>query len=96
MRKLISALWTFSLTMWRQRCSEFHGTESAISLERRRRETATRAQSVYQNTIGIVSPSDSLVLHQHSIATLSKWTKEHLDAYLASAAAIIDLRDEPG
>jgi hypothetical protein len=96
MRKLISALWTFSLTMWRQRCSEFHGTESAISLERRRRETATKAQSVYQETIGKVSPSDSIVLHQHSIETILKWTKEHLDAYLTSAAAIIDLREEPG
>jgi hypothetical protein len=82
--------------MWRQRCSEFHGTESAISLERRRRETATKAQSVYQETIGKVSPSDSIVLHQHSIETILKWTKEHLDAYLTSAAAIIDLREEPG
>jgi hypothetical protein len=82
--------------MWRQRCSEFHGTDSAISLERRRRETATRAQSIYQDTIGVVSPSDSIVLHQNSVATILKWTKEHLDAYLASAAAIIDLREEPG
>jgi hypothetical protein len=24
------------------------------------------------------------------------WTKEHLDAYLASADVIIDQRDEPG
>jgi hypothetical protein len=39
---------------------------------------------------------DSIVLHQQSVATILKWTKEHLDAYLASAAAIIYLRDEPG
>jgi hypothetical protein len=70
--------------------------ESAISLERRCRETATRAQSIYQDTKGIVSPTGSIVLHHHSVATILKWTKEHLDAYLASAAAIIDLRDEPG
>jgi hypothetical protein len=25
-----------------------------------------------------------------------KWTKEHLDAYLASADVIMDQRDEPG
>jgi hypothetical protein len=36
------------------------------------------------------------VLHHARIEEILKWTKEHLDAYLASADVIIDQRDEPG
>jgi hypothetical protein len=50
---------------------------------------------VYQATIGKVSPTDSVVLHHARIDEILKWTKEHLDAYLASADVIIDQRDEP-
>jgi hypothetical protein len=65
-------------------------------MEQRRKETATEAVSVYQATIGKVSPSDSVVLHHARIDELLKWTKDHLDAYLASADVIIGQRDEPG
>jgi hypothetical protein len=53
---------------------------------------------VYQSTIGKkVSQTDSVVLLHHArIEEILKWTKEHLDAYLASADAIIDQRDKPG
>jgi GAF domain-containing protein len=52
---------------------------------------------VYQATIGQVSQTDSIALHHARIEEILKWTKEHLDAYLASAAdVIIDQRDEPG
>jgi hypothetical protein len=52
---------------------------------------------VYQATIGNVSPTDSVVLHHaSSIDENLKLTKEHLDAYLASADVIIDQRNEPG
>jgi hypothetical protein len=69
---------------------------SAISMEQRRKETATEAVAVYQSTIGKVSQTDSVVLHHARIKEILQWTKEHLDAYLASADAIIDQRDEPG
>jgi hypothetical protein len=56
--------------------------------------------AVYQaTTIGNVSQTDrSVVLHHHArIDEILKWTKEHLDAWLASAEVIIDnQRDEPG
>jgi cytochrome c2 len=40
---------------------------------------------------------DSVVLHHARIEEILKWTKEHLDAYLASPAdVIIEQRDEPG
>jgi hypothetical protein len=51
---------------------------------------------VYQSTIGKVSQTDSVVLHHAHIEEILKWTKEHLDAYPASADVIIEQRDEPG
>jgi hypothetical protein len=55
-----------------------------------------RGSDVYQATLGNVSPTDSVVLHHARIDEILKWTKEHLDAYLASAGVIIEQRDEPG
>jgi hypothetical protein len=54
------------------------------------------AVAVYQATLGNVCQTDSAVLHHSRIEEILKWTQEHLDAYLASADAIIDQRDEPG
>jgi hypothetical protein len=65
-------------------------------MEQRRKETATEAVAVYQLTIGKVSQTDSIVLHHARIEEILKWTKEDLDAYLATADAIIDQRDELG
>jgi hypothetical protein len=97
MRTVIKELWVFSIAIWKQRKTELHGTDGAISMEQRRKETATEAVAVYQATIGNVSQTDSVVLHHARIDDILKWTKEHLDAYLASAAdVIIDQRDEPG
>ena len=62
----------------------------------RRKETATEAVTVYQAIIGNVSETDRVVLHHARIDEILKWTKEHLDAYLASADVIIDQCDEPG
>jgi hypothetical protein len=95
MRTVIKELWAFSIAMWKQRNTELHGTDGAISMEQRRKETATEAVAVYQATIGNVSQPDSVVLHHARIDDILKWTKEHLDAYLASADVIIDQRDEP-
>jgi hypothetical protein len=92
MRTVIKELWAFLIAMWKQQNTELHGTDGAISMEQRRKK-----ETVYQaTTIGNVSPSDSVVLHHARIDEILKWTKEHLDAYLASANVIIDQRDEPG
>jgi hypothetical protein len=95
-------LWVFSTAIWKQRNIELHGTDGAISMEQRRKETASgnrpEAVAVYQATsMGNVSQTDSVVLHHHArIDKILKWTKEHLDAYLASVDMIIDQLDEPG
>jgi hypothetical protein len=96
MRRTISALWNFSLTLWRQRNAEYHGENGTISKERTRKATALRATQVYRETIGSVSPSDSLILHRQHIAMILNWTKQHLDAYLATAEVICKWNIEPG
>ena len=96
MRTTIAAIWKFSMTIWRQRNAALHGTDSAITLERRRKEAATKATTVYQDTIGNVLPSDSLILHRARINEILNWTKQHLDAYLATAEVICEQNVEPG
>jgi hypothetical protein len=32
MRKTITLLWAFSITLWKQRNTELHGTDSALTL----------------------------------------------------------------
>jgi hypothetical protein len=96
MRTVIKELWEFLITIWKQRNAELDGTGGAISMEQQRKDTANEAVAVYQSTIGKVSSTDSIVLHHARIEEILKWTKEHLDAYLASADVIIDQCDEPG
>jgi hypothetical protein len=96
MRTVIKELWIFSIVLWKQGNTELHGTDDAISMEQCRKETVNEAVAVYQLTIGKVSQMDSVVLHHARIEEILKWTKEHLDAYLAFADVIIDQRDEPG
>jgi hypothetical protein len=53
--------------------------------------------TVYRATIGNVSPTDSVVLHPARIDEILTGTKEHVDAYLASADVIIaDQHGKPG
>jgi hypothetical protein len=57
------------------------------------RHSKREAATVYPATLSNVSPTDSVVLHRAQIDdSILKWTKDHLDAYLASAAVMIDQR----
>jgi hypothetical protein len=94
MRNVITELWKISITIWKQQSTKYHGTDGAISLEHRRKETALEAEHVYRETIGKVSPTDSHVMHSLSVDKIMKWMQEHLDAYLASADVIIVQRNE--
>ena len=96
MRTTIAALWKFSMTLWRQRNAALHGTDSAITLEKRRLDAVTKATAVYTDTIGNILPSDSLILHRTRITDILNWTKQHLDAYLATAEVICEQNVEPG
>ena len=70
MRTVIKELWAFSIAIWKQWNTELHGTDGAISMEKRRKEAGTEAVVVYQATIGNVSPTDSVVLHHARIQML--------------------------
>jgi hypothetical protein len=96
MRTTIDALWKFSMTLWRQRNASLHGENSILSLERIRKETAAKAANVYQATIGKVRPSDGRILHRQQITDILTWTKQHLDAYLATAEVVCEWNTEPG
>jgi hypothetical protein len=96
LRTTIDAIWKFAMTLWRQRCATYHGENGALTKEQQRKHTAQEATAVYQATIGHVLPSDSLVLHRAKIADILNWTKQHLDAYLATAEVICEQNVEPG
>jgi hypothetical protein len=96
MQTTINAIWTLALTLWRQRNAALHGPDSSLTLECKRREAVTRATAVYQETLGNVLPSDSIVLHHARITHILNWTKQHLDAYLATAEVVCEQNVEPG
>jgi hypothetical protein len=96
MRTTINAIWKLALTLWRQRNAALHGTNSILTLEKRRKEAVTRATQVYQDTIGNILPSDSIILHRARITEILNWTKQHLDAYLATAEVVCEQNVEPG
>jgi hypothetical protein len=83
MRTIIKELWVFSITIWKQRNSELHGTEQWLAPSQWKNGGRT------QPLLGNVCQTDSVVLHHSRIEEILNWTKEHLDAYLASAADLI-------
>ena len=96
MRTTIHAIWKFALTLWRNRNLEYHGENGTLTKEQRRKATALRATEFYRETVGSVSPSDSIILHRTKISEILNWTKQHLDAYLATAEVICEWNVEPG
>jgi hypothetical protein len=96
MRNTIDAIWKFALTLWRQRNATLHGKDSILTLEKRRKEAVTRATNVYRDTIGNILPSDSLIIHRSHMNDILNWTKQHLDAYLATAEVVCAQNVEPG
>ena len=84
------------MNLWQQHCATYHSENSIITLEKCRKAAATNATTVYNETIGYVLPSDSLILHKAKINDILNWTKQHLDAYLATAKVICGWNIESG
>jgi hypothetical protein len=74
MQTTIDAIWTFALTLWRQRNHKLHGHNGQLSLEAKQQKSLIRATVVYHDT-----------LDDAPAAGMINWTKQHLDAYLATA-----------
>ena len=96
MQTTITAIWEFSLTLWRRRCETYHGIKGVNTLECKRKETALQAQAVYNDTIGSNHPMTNLILHRQGLQSMLNWTKQHLDAYLATAEVLCEWNVEPG
>ena len=93
MRTTIDALWTFALTLWRQRNHKLHGHNGELSNEAKRQKSLIRATAVYNDTI---DEDESRILHRTPVANMINWTKQHLDAYLATAEMACEWNVEPG
>ena len=96
MRTTIEEIWIFAMKLWKQRNIDLHGETNEITMERQRKETATKATAVYNATLGKVSQPDSMVLHHERITEILNWTRQHLDAYLATAEVVCAQNVEPG
>jgi hypothetical protein len=96
MRTTIDAIWKFAMTLWRHCCTTYHGDNGALTKEQRQKAMATTTTTIYNDTIGNVRPSDGLILHQAKITKILHWTKQHLDAYLATAEVICKWNIKPG
>ena len=59
------------------------------------KEIAIHAEEIYQETIGAITPMANLILHKHNLNTMINWTKQHLDAYLATAEVLRKWNVEP-
>ena len=77
-------------------CVLYHGMNGIHTLEWKRKDTAIHAAAVYQETLGTVTPMADILLHWHSLNTMMNWTKQHLDAYLATTKVLCDWNVEPG
>jgi hypothetical protein len=92
------AIWKFVLTLWHRQNKELHGDDGAPSLKAKRKEALTWVTTVYRDTIGQVLPSNSsLILNWTRVTNIVlNWSKQHLDAYLATAVMACDWNVEPG
>ena len=96
MRTTIDAIWNFSMTLWRQRCASYHGKNGIDTIERQRKIAANKAATVYHETLGNQTPMADILLHRDSLNNMMQWTKQHLDAYLATAEVLCEWNVEPG
>jgi len=96
MRKTIDQMWKFFLTIWHCRNGELHGKDyeeaRAIALSTTREEV----KRIYEDSKDQVTTRESRILHTLPIEEILKWTKRHLDAYLATAEVILEQNVDPG
>lgn len=94
-RKTADQIWTTFRTIWLCRNGELYGKdydeERAIAL----RTTRQAVREIYEDSKELVSERDSSILHAQPINEVLKWTKRHLDAYLATAEVYLEQNVDP-
>jgi hypothetical protein len=83
MRTTINALWHSSLTLWQQRCHEFHGHNGVLSQEALWKDALSHAMTAYNDTYEHNPTPAHPLLHRRPVGEMINWTKQDLDAYLA-------------
>ena len=97
MTTTISNMWKFFSDMWRtQRNADFHGRTPDEIRAKALEATRRSVRQIYTSTKGQVSPHQTRILHRLPIEDILKWTRTHLDAYLATAAIFQDQHVIPG
>lgn len=94
--KTIKAMWDLFTAMWTQRNMDFHGGTPEAIRDKALTATRTTVQRVYTQSQGNISQHQSRILHRLPVIEILKWTKSHLDAYLATAHIFLDKNIEPG
>ena len=96
MRKTVDAIWQIFLTLWTCRNGEKYGTDydkqRAIALE----TSQDAVRHLYERTKHSVNDEESALLHSRPLEEILTWTKAHLDAFLATAEAILEQNVDPG
>ena len=65
-------------------------------MECNQKNAAARIATVYRETLGNLTPMADILLHCNSLNNMMTWTKQHLDAYLATAEVLCEWNVEPG
>ena len=84
------------MTLWRQQCASYHGINGIHTIECNRKNAAGRTATVYCETLGNLTPMADILLHHDSLNNMMTWTKQHLDAYLATVEVLCEWNVEPG
>jgi hypothetical protein len=96
MQKTIDAIWQVFLLIWNTQNGELYGKnyeeQCKIALE----TTHDKVSRIYEEAKHYVNDAESAMLHSHPLEQTLRWTKSHLDAYLATAEVILEQNVDPG
>jgi hypothetical protein len=96
MTKTVDAVWDLFLTIWTARNGEVYGRDydeqQAIALEM----TQSEVTKIYEESKDYAHEAARARLHAKPLEEILKWTKAHLDAYLATAEVIFKQNVDPG
>jgi hypothetical protein len=96
MRKTIDQVWLLFRAIWLCCNGEKYGKDyeeqRAIALE----TMQNKVRKIYQQSKNDVDPATSSRLHAQPLEVVLKWTKQHLNAYLATAEVYLEQDINPG
>ncbi len=96
MTKTVDAVWNLFLTIWTTWNGELYGRDYdeqwAIVLAM----TQSEVTKIYEKSKHYANGAEHAILHAKPLEEILRWTKAHLDAYLATAEVILEQKIDPG